>query len=391
MNDMSPVTIPMIFGRPIDRPDVIALFSRGLDSILAARAIQRQGLTVQAVHFITPFFDSGIRGQIAAFCTHILKRYDIPVVVIDLSKEFLQMLANPPHGYGKHFNPCVDCKLMMLQAAKILAAEWGARGIVTGEVLGQRPFSQRRDTMRIIERDSGSEGLLLRPLSALLLPETEMEKSGLIDREQLFGFSGRGRKAQMKLAAEWGITDYPTPAGGCLLTDPAFAARVRELYTGGRVPAEVEIELLKFGRFHSLMPAGFIIIGRNRGENQRLEALADDRVRLLRLADLPGPLAAMVYTGIQSEPQPDHSAALGVVPAGGKRAWNPAGSESKTGRKDTAASDSENTMETMMTIAGRLVMAYSRAKDRPAAKITWWQGSRHGTFTCTPAAPDEPR
>ncbi|MBN2231309.1 MAG: tRNA(5-methylaminomethyl-2-thiouridylate) methyltransferase [Deltaproteobacteria bacterium] len=387
MTDISR-SIPPIFGTPIARPDIIALFSSGLDSILAAQAIQRQGLSVQAVHFITPFFDGG--GREAHLCAHIRKQYGIPMVIADLTTPFLEMLADPPHGRGRHFNPCVDCKLMMLAAARAMAAAWGARGIVTGEVLGQRPFSQRRDTMRIIERDSGTEGFLLRPLSALLLPETEMEKSGFINREQLFGFSGRGRKAQMELAEQWGVTEYPTPAGGCLLTDPAFADRVRELYTGGRVPAAVEIELLKCGRFHSFMPAGFVIIGRNRSDNQRLEALADDRVRQLRLADLPGPLAAIVLTGTPAAA----AAEQGDVKPGGApgtgAGTEPTGKPAAETGPVTAHSPEaavEITIAPLVTAAARLVMAHSRAKDRPTADLIWRQGKRHGSFTWTAATP----
>ncbi len=286
---------------PVSTPQVVALFSRGLDSILAVKVVQQQGLRVRAVKFITPFFGWEIKGRETAYCEEIKAIYDIDLTVVDISREYLALLADPPNGYGKNFNPCVDCKIMMLTRARQLAEEWGAAGLVTGEVIGQRPFSQRRDTLHRIENLSGTKGLLLRPLCAKLLPPSRLEESGLIDREKLFAFSGRGRKPQMALAAELGISDYPTPAGGCLLTDPGFSLRIRTLYETGKVPGPTAVDLLKYGRFTSLGNGEFFIVGRHRNDNRELLRVADDSCYILHLAEMPGPVTVLVGRAEQLE------------------------------------------------------------------------------------------
>jgi hypothetical protein len=190
---------------------------------------------------------------------------------------------------------------MMLSRARQLAEEWGASGLITGEVIGQRPFSQRRDTLHRIENLSGTKGLLLRPLCARLLPPSRLEESGLVDREKLFAFSGRGRKPQMALAAELGISDYPTPAGGCLLTDPGFGLRVRTLYESGTIPTPTAINLLKHGRFTNLGNGEFFIVGRHRNDNQELLKVADDSCYVLHLAEMPGPVTVLMGQAAQLE------------------------------------------------------------------------------------------
>ncbi|MCD6291857.1 MAG: hypothetical protein J7M09_00195 [Deltaproteobacteria bacterium] len=277
-----------------EKPQVVALFSQGLDSILAIKIIQQQGLKVHAVKFITPFFGYEIKGREEEFCNQVKTTYAIDLSIIDLTGDYLQMLAAPEYGYGKNFNPCLDCKIMMLSQARILAESLQAVSIITGEVVGQRPFSQRRDTMRRIEKLSLTEGLLLRPLSAKILPPTRAEERGLIDREQLFDFSGRGRKPQMALAEKLKITNYPTPAGGCLLTDPGFAKRVKTLYQGTTIPTAADLNLLKFGRFYPLTKASdFVIVGRHHDDNQQLLKTADHNYFTLRLAEMAGPFAIL--------------------------------------------------------------------------------------------------
>ena len=277
-----------------EKPQVVALFSQGLDSILAIKIIQLQGLKVQAIKFITPFFGYDIKGREPEFCDQVKNSYAIDLSIIDLTNDYLPMLAAPQHGYGKNFNPCLDCKIMMLSQARTLAETWQAASIVTGEVVGQRPFSQRRDTMRRIEKLSLTEGLLLRPLSAKLLAPTKAEELGIIDREQLFDFSGRGRKPQIALAEKLKITNYPTPAGGCLLTDPGFAKRVKTLYQETTIPTANDLNLLKFGRFYPLeKTSNFIIVGRNHEDNQQLLKTADSNCFILRLAEMAGPIAIL--------------------------------------------------------------------------------------------------
>ncbi len=177
----------------------IALFSGGLDSILACRVIMAQGIEVIGLKFVTPFFDHDLLQDEAAYAQEMQQKYGIDVRVVDISEGYVRMLEQPVHGFGKNFNPCIDCKIFMLRQARRLMAEYGASFIITGEVLGQRPMSQRRDTLRVIERDSGCEGLLLRPLCAQLMNPTQAETQGLVDREQLHRFAGRGRKEQKNL------------------------------------------------------------------------------------------------------------------------------------------------------------------------------------------------
>ncbi|MBU1453408.1 MAG: thiamine biosynthesis protein, partial [Proteobacteria bacterium] len=198
----------------------LALFSGGLDSILAARLVASLGVRVLAVKFVTPFFDYELLADPERYQQEVMEKYGLEVVLYDLSNNYLDLLHKPAHGFGKNFNPCIDCKILMCSRAKELMAKYGASFLISGEVLGQRPMSQRRDTLRVIERDSDNDGLLLRPLSAKLMSPTKPETEGWIDREKLLNFNGRGRSRQIELAKQYGITDFPAPAGGCILADP---------------------------------------------------------------------------------------------------------------------------------------------------------------------------
>ncbi len=271
----------------------LALFSQGLDSILAIKVVATQGIAIRAVRFITPFFGWEIKGRETDYRNHIARRYGIELQIIDISREYLELLADPPDGYGKNFNPCIDCKILMLRRAREMMTACGADFLISGEVVGQRPFSQRRDTLNRIANLSETRELLLRPLSAKLLAPTRAETEGLVDREKLYDFSGRGRKPQMELAARLGVRDYPNPAGGCLLTDPGYGKRIRALYAGGRIPSLTAVNLLKYGRFYDLGNQGFIIVGRNQADNQALRKLADAECRVLHLAKRPGPVAIL--------------------------------------------------------------------------------------------------
>ncbi|MEE4166073.1 MAG: phosphoadenosine phosphosulfate reductase family protein, partial [Desulfocapsaceae bacterium] len=213
----------------------LSLFSGGLDSICATRLVMEQGVEVIAVKFITPFFGYDILRDPDKYRQETAQKYGINVKVVDISDEYLQLLRNPSHGFGKYFNPCIDCKIFMLSRARTMLEELGASFLITGEVLGQRPMSQRRDTLNVIERDSGNKTVLLRPLSAKLLNETEAERSGLVDRQRLLDFSGRGRSRQISLAKSYGITDFPAPAGGCILADPILSRRISLIYSGSFV------------------------------------------------------------------------------------------------------------------------------------------------------------
>jgi len=208
----------------------LALYSGGLDSTLACRVVAEQGIKVVAVKFVTPFFGYDLLLRKEDYIRTTKERSGIDVLLKDVTIPYLELLKKPAHGFGKYFNPCIDCKIFLLSEAKKMMPKLGASFLVTGEVVGQRPMSQRRDTLRVIERDSGCEGILVRPLCAKNLEPTQAERDGLIDREQLYAFSGRNRTPQMKLADQFGINDYPSPAGGCILADPILSARIQEYY-----------------------------------------------------------------------------------------------------------------------------------------------------------------
>ena len=277
----------------------LGLFSGGLDSILACRVVADQGVRVIALKFVTPFFDSDLLADREAYAQKMQRMYGLEVMLVDVSEGYMRLLENPAHGFGKHFNPCIDCKILMLTRARELMENYGASFLITGEVLGQRPMSQRRDTLRVIERDSGCTGLLLRPLSARLMNPTRAEEEGVVDREQLHAFSGRSRRQQKLLAARLGITEYPTPAGGCMLTDLNLAPRIKHYYNG-LFSAEQsrtvdDIKLLVLGRQFKLDDDIWFIIGRDERENRQLEALRRPDDWLLWMTVRPGPLGLLRY------------------------------------------------------------------------------------------------
>jgi tRNA-specific 2-thiouridylase len=280
----------------------LSLFSGGLDSILATRLVLSQGIDVLAIQFVTPFFNYHILDDIDGYREQVLIKYGVNVKVIDISIDYLELLRNPVYGFGKNFNPCIDCKIYMLSRAKEMMAEFGAQFLITGEVLGQRPMSQRRDTLNVIERDSGSRSILLRPLSAKLMVETEAEREGWVKRDQLLDFSGRGRSNQIALAKKYGITDFPAPAGGCILADPILSRRVSQLYSENSIlrPAEIttaDVRLLLIGRQFIFPGGGWLILGRDERDNNRLEALAEADDAILWMEERPGPAALLRRAG----------------------------------------------------------------------------------------------
>ena len=276
-----------------------SLLSGGLDSLLATRLIMEQGIEVVGLHFITPFFGYHRKGQEARYQERWRNLYGIEARIVDVSQEYFQVLRNPPHGYGKNFNPCIDCKVFLFSKARGMMEEEKADFLISGEVLGQRPMSQRRDTMRIVERDSGADGLLLRPLCAQSLKPTRAETAGLVDRTKLLGITGRGRKPQMELAERMGIRHYPTPAGGCLLTDPEMAGRIRKFFTQSPQVSVDEILLLQVGRHFQISEDQHLAVGRRDEENLRLMELFRGGDTLLRVHGIPGPLG--LFRGREDE------------------------------------------------------------------------------------------
>jgi len=272
---------------------VLLLFSGGLDSILAGKVLQAQGLEVLAVRFITPFFHWQWRDREEEFDWMLREKYGFRGLIRDISEEYLELMKDPPHGFGCAANPCIDCKILMLRKAREMLSEVKADFLATGEVVGQRPMSQRRNIMRHIEKEAGVAGILLRPLCAKRLPPTEPEKKGLVDRDRLYDFCGRGRKPQMRLAEGFGITDYPSPAGGCILIDPQIGERLKRLLAlrGGLSVREAELAL--FGR-HFIEDGFWLILGRKEFENRRLQELARPGDRLFKIRGIPGPTALLV-------------------------------------------------------------------------------------------------
>ncbi len=278
----------------------LGLCSGGLDSMLAGLVLRRQAIEVAWITFETPFF-SADKARAAA------RQTGIPLTVREITPDYLRMLRNPPCGYGKHMNPCMDCHALMFR----LAGEWmKSRGydfLFSGEVVGQRPMSQTKSSLRYVEKHSGFDGYILRPLSARGLPETIPEQKGWVDRERLLDLSGRSRKPQIKLAAEFGISDYPAPAGGCLLTDPGYARRLKDLFAHQAHTSIRDLELLKHGRHFRLDANTKIIVGRTQKDNQRIEDLHEpDNQATLKVRDFPGPFVA-----VRGRPSPEvlHQAA----------------------------------------------------------------------------------
>jgi tRNA U34 2-thiouridine synthase MnmA/TrmU len=271
----------------------IALLSGGLDSTLAAKVVLDLGIELEALNFLTVFCTCTTRGETCLASQKAVDALGIPLKVLNVSEEYLNIVKHPEHGYGSNMNPCVDCRIFMLKKAKAYMEETGASFIVTGEVLGQRPMSQRRDAMRLIEKEAGLEGYILRPLSAKFLPETIPEKEGWVDREKLLKIQGRSRKPQIQLADQYGIRDYPCPAGGCLLTDPGFSSRIRDLIRHDSDFTLNDVHLLKMGRHFRISPKLKLVVGRNEEENRKIQTFSGEEDILLRLSRIPGPLSLL--------------------------------------------------------------------------------------------------
>jgi len=287
----------------------IALLSGGLDSTLAVLVLLRQGIDVTAVTFLTHF---GCDISDSSSCSRnpfpAAAKFGFEVKLCHLGDKFIEIVKNPKHGHGRNMNPCVDCRILMLKEAKELMEMTGGDFIVTGEVLGQRPMSQRRDTLNIVDREAGLRGYVLRPLSAKLLNETVPEMQGLVTRDMLYNFNGRSRKPQMALARELGLTDYPAPAGGCLLTEPNYSYRLRELLEHNTDPSLRDLHLLRSGRHFRLSSTCKAIVGRDERENGLIESYADEDSFLMWVEGAGSPV--VLLTGHGSEGFMDFAASL---------------------------------------------------------------------------------
>ena len=321
----------------------VALLSGGLDSMLAIRVLQEQGVEIEAVNYFIKFAACiPTNGENAA--TKAAKLLGVPIKVVDITEEYLSVLQNPKHGYGANINPCIDCKIFMLKKAKEYMKEVGASFLVTGEVLGERPMSQRRDALAIIERDAGVRGILLRPLSARILDATDPEKEGVVDRKKLLDIKGRSRKPQIALAKKFGINEYPSPAGGCLLTDPGFTRRVKDLMEHKEFNID-NLIFLTVGRHFRLSPGAKLAIGRDKEENGTLETHVGPEDISLKLEEHQGP--------------------LGVLRG--------------------------STGEGSVLLAARLVAYHTKLRNEPKVKVEYWKGASgaRSIVTIKPASLEE--
>jgi len=309
----------------------LGLLSGGLDSSLAALALKRQGVEVTCIAFVTPFFGSA-KAEKAA------RKMDIPLIVKPIGEVHLEMVKNPHYGYGKNMNPCIDCHAMMFRIAGEIMAEQGFDFLFSGEVLGQRPMSQNLSALQAVAKHSGMTGRILRPMSARLLPETPMEKEGLVDRSRLLDIQGRSRRRQAEYAKAWGLTDYPPSGGGCLLTEKSFSGRLRDLFAHQPEATVTDVELLKLGRQFRLSPNARLTLGRDQGSNEKIKGIVRPADILLRAESFTGP--------------------LGLV----------------SGRPEA----------TDLELAAAIVAAYGKGQDEPQVEILLLQGNEQRLQTVAP-------
>lgn len=265
----------------------LAMVSGGLDSILAAKLIKEQGIDVIGICFKSYFFDE-------KNASRMVKQIDIPLEVVDFSEEHFDMVKNPKHGHGKNMNPCIDCHAMMMKYSGELLEKFDADFIITGEVLGQRPMSQNKGALNIVKKESGIGQKILRPLCAKNLEPTEMENNGLVDREKLMDISGRTRKVQMELADKWNIIDYPSPAGGCKLTEPNYSKRLKEILKHKENISKRELELLKVGRHFRLSDNAKIISTRTAEEAEEIKKYLNEEDLIFYAKDFNGSMVVVV-------------------------------------------------------------------------------------------------
>jgi len=276
------------------KPKAIALYSGGLDSTLAILVMMRHGIEVEALKFLTHFGCDATDSSSCGSEPHkVAEQFGFSVKLCHLGWKFVEIVKNPPHGYGKNMNPCIDCRLLMLKEAKEYMEMIGADFVITGEVLGQRPMSQMRKTLNLIEKECGLEGRLVRPLSGKHLPPTIPEKEGLIKRDWLLDIHSRSRKRQMELAEQFGLKDYTSPASGCLLTDKYYSKRLRDLLTHNRNFDYNDLNLLNVGRHFRLSEKCKLIVGRNEGENEIILSLRKENDIILEALNTGSPISLL--------------------------------------------------------------------------------------------------
>lgn len=273
----------------------LALLSGGLDSTLAVKVMLEQGISVEALNFTSPFCTcTGRNAGCKSEAVRVAEEFNIPIKVMNKGREYLEIVRNPRHGYGKAMNPCIDCRIFLLRKAKEYMAESGADFVITGEVLGQRPMSQRRNTLNLIERESGLAGFLLRPLSAKHFEPTVPELEGWVDRNRLLAIQGRSRREQMQLAADLDVKNYPCPAGGCLLTELSFVSKVRDVFDHSDLLNLRDFRLLRLGRHFRVASRTKLIVGRDEAENTLLEKNLQSGEAAVLWLEGGGPLGVLI-------------------------------------------------------------------------------------------------
>lgn len=291
------------------RPKAIVLLSGGLDSTLAVKMMLNQGIDVLAVNFVSTFCTCSSRKEgSCSMAAQVARELGVPLRVVGKGLDYMKVVEHPKFGYGRALNPCLDCRIHVLRKVAAMMQEEGAHFVVTGEVLGQRPMSQYRAALNRIEAESGLQGLILRPLSAQWLEPTIPEQKGWVDRSKLLGIQGRSRSEQLALAEKEGIETFGCPSGGCLLTDPNIARRIRDLFRFRPDYTMADVKMATFGRHFRLHDRLKVILGRDEGENERLQRLADGLPRM-ELLVIPGPL--MILCGeMRDEDRPPLSSLL---------------------------------------------------------------------------------
>lgn len=323
----------------------LALLSGGLDSHLAIKVVQEQGVEVEALNFITTFCTCTGRNGCQHEASKAAASLSVPITVLNYTEELIEAVRHPKYGYGSHVNPCIDCRINMFKKAKEHMEATGADLIITGEVLGSRPMSQNLNSLRLIEKESGLKGKILRPLSARHLEPTDVEKSGAIDREQLLAIHGRSRSEQFLLATALEIGDYPCPSGGCLLTDPGFSLRFEDLLAGERESFTLtDVKLLKYGRHYRVNKKTKIIVGRNESENKKLKMIVGPGDILLECIGFEGPTTVV------------------------RSAFDIAGTGDGTALPQEAA-------EQILKVAAELTASYGQGRKEPTVKVRVFRSS----------------
>jgi len=276
-------------------PKAIALYSGGLDSTLAILVMMKQGIEVTAITFMNHFgCDISDKSSCSKDPFAASVKFGFKVKLSHLSDKFMEIVKNPEHGHGKNMNPCIDCRILMLKEAKVMMELMGADFLITGEVVGQRPMSQRKESFPMIDKAADVKGIVVRPLCGKILPATIPEEQGLIKRELMYDFNGRSRKPQMALAQELGLTEYPAPAGGCLLTEPNYSYKLRELLDHKKDPDYKDIHFLRLGRHFRVTPDCKIIVGRHKDDNNAIRALLDPDDHIFKVEGVGSPTVVIL-------------------------------------------------------------------------------------------------